>query len=72
MKTLALVTAATLLSATASLTQSSVDPHLPVPGDIGSVAPALERYAQDTLADKLWKRPGLSVRDRSVVTVAAL
>jgi 4-carboxymuconolactone decarboxylase len=72
MKTLALVTAATLLSATASLAQSSGEPHLPVPSDIGLVAPALESYAQDTLVDKLWRRPGLSARDRSVVTVAAL
>src|SRR5258708_15831082 len=72
MKTLALVTAATLLSASAALAQSSDDPRLPVPADLGSVAPALERYAQDTLADKLWRRPGLSVRDRSVVTVTAL
>jgi 4-carboxymuconolactone decarboxylase len=72
MKTLALVTAAILSSATAALAQSSPDLPLPMPGDIGSVAPALERYAQDTLADKLWRRPGLSVRDRSVVTVAAL
>jgi 4-carboxymuconolactone decarboxylase len=36
------------------------------------VAPALERYAQDTLFGDLWKRPGLSARDRSIVTVAAL
>jgi 4-carboxymuconolactone decarboxylase len=72
MKTLVLVTAAILSSATAALAQSSVEPRLPVPSDIGSVAPALESYAHATLADKLWRRPGLSVRDRSVVTVAAL
>src|SRR5262245_7275048 len=35
------------------------------------VAPALEMYAGDTLAD-LWKRPGLTPRDRSIVTLAAL
>jgi 4-carboxymuconolactone decarboxylase len=35
------------------------------------VAPALEKYAQGTIAE-LWKRPGLSQRDRSIVTVAAL
>jgi 4-carboxymuconolactone decarboxylase len=72
MKSLALVTAAILSSATAALAQSSAEPRLPVPSDIGSVAPALESYGQATLADKLWRRPGLSVRDRSVVTVAAL
>ncbi|WP_029586827.1 carboxymuconolactone decarboxylase family protein [Bradyrhizobium sp. URHD0069] len=40
--------------------------------DIRAVAPALERYAQDVVLGNLWKRPGLSPRDRSIVTVAAL
>jgi len=35
------------------------------------VAPALEKYAQGPLAE-LWKRPGLTPRDRSIVTIAAL
>jgi 4-carboxymuconolactone decarboxylase len=35
------------------------------------VAPALEKYAQGPLAE-LWERPGLTPRDRSIVTVAAL
>src|SRR5437764_216747 len=39
--------------------------------DVRTVAPALERYTQETLAD-LWKRPGLSARDRSLITVAVL
>src|SRR5260370_8322903 len=39
--------------------------------DITMVAPALEKYAQGPLAG-LWKRPGLTPRDRSIVTVAAL
>ncbi len=39
--------------------------------DITMVAPALGKYGQGPLAD-LWKRPGLTPRDRSVVTVAAL
>ena len=39
--------------------------------DITMVAPALEKYAQGPLAD-LWKRPGLTARDRSIVTIAAL
>jgi len=39
--------------------------------DIKMVAPALERYAQGPLSD-LWKRPGLTPRDRSIVTLAAL
>src|SRR5260370_20554714 len=40
--------------------------------DVRMVAPALEKYAQNTLLGDVWKRPGLSVRDRSVVTLAAL
>jgi 4-carboxymuconolactone decarboxylase len=39
--------------------------------DITMVAPALEKYAQGPLAD-LWKRPGLTPRDRAIVTIAAL
>lgn len=40
--------------------------------DVRSVSPALERYATDKLAGDLWKRPGLSARDRSVITIAAV
>lgn len=38
---------------------------------IRKVAPALERYAQGSVTD-LWKRPELSPRDRSIVTISAL
>jgi 4-carboxymuconolactone decarboxylase len=40
--------------------------------DVGAVAPALEKYRQDTLLGDLWQRPGLSPRDRSIVTLSAL
>jgi 4-carboxymuconolactone decarboxylase len=40
--------------------------------DARSVAPALARYTEDTLLGGVWKRPGLSPRDRSIVTAAAL
>ena len=40
--------------------------------DIRMVAPALEKYTQGRLFGEVWKRPGLSPRDRSIVTVAAL
>jgi 4-carboxymuconolactone decarboxylase len=40
--------------------------------EIRMVAPALERYHQDVVLGDLWKRPGLSARDRSIVTVAVL
>jgi len=39
--------------------------------DVKLVAPVLEKYAQGPLSD-LWKRPGLTARDRSIVTLAAL
>ena len=40
--------------------------------DIRAVAPALEKYAQSVVQGDLWKRPGLSPRDRSIVTISAL
>ena len=39
--------------------------------DIRMVAPGLAKYAAGPLTD-LWKRPGLSPRDRSIVTLSAL
>jgi 4-carboxymuconolactone decarboxylase len=39
---------------------------------VQAVAPALDRYAQQRLFGDVWKRPGLTARDRSVVTLAAL
>ena len=39
---------------------------------IRSVAPALEKYRQNTLFGGLWMRPGLGARDRSIVTLSAL
>lgn len=45
---------------------------MPTTEDIRAVAPALEKYGNDVVAGDLWKRPGLSARDRSIVTVAAL
>ena len=40
--------------------------------DVRTVAPALDRYTQGRLLGELWKRPDLSPRDRSLITVAAL
>ena len=40
--------------------------------DVRAVSPALEFYTRNTLLDGQWKRPGLSPRDRSIATVAAL
>ena len=38
----------------------------------GDVAPALAGYTDDVLFGDVWKRPGLSPRDRSLITVASL
>jgi 4-carboxymuconolactone decarboxylase len=40
--------------------------------DVRAVSPALEHYTKGPLLENLWRRPGLSPRDRSVVTVSAL
>jgi 4-carboxymuconolactone decarboxylase len=40
--------------------------------EIRMVAPALEHYTQGIVLGDLWKRPDLSPRDRSIVTVAIL
>ena len=45
---------------------------MPMLEDIRAVAPALEKYAQGVVQGDLWKRPGLSPRDRSIVTISAL
>ncbi|NDU93143.1 MAG: carboxymuconolactone decarboxylase family protein [Ferrovum sp.] len=36
------------------------------------VAPALAEYTDEVLFGEVWKRPGLSSRDRSLITVATL
>jgi 4-carboxymuconolactone decarboxylase len=37
--------------------------------DVLAVSPALEAYAGEALAKRLWSRPGLSKRDRSIATL---
>ena len=76
MKRMAVVVAAlALISTTGALNQQMENGRKPEAkptiDDITKVAPALEKYAQGPLAD-LWKRPTLTLRDRSIVTVAAL
>lgn len=53
------------LAAVADVTAPSMD-------ELASVSPALAAYTESTVLGDLWHRPGLSPRDRSVVTVAAL
>ncbi|WP_096031887.1 carboxymuconolactone decarboxylase family protein [Caballeronia calidae] len=40
--------------------------------DLKAVSPAFERYTAQTVLDGLWKRPQLSPRDRSIVTLSVL
>jgi 4-carboxymuconolactone decarboxylase len=40
--------------------------------DVRAIAPALEKYRDNFVMGDVWKRPGLSPRDRSLVTLAAL
>jgi 4-carboxymuconolactone decarboxylase len=45
---------------------------LACPAMANDVAPALEQYRQQRVLGEVWKRPQLSPRDRSIVTLAAL
>jgi 4-carboxymuconolactone decarboxylase len=38
----------------------------------GDIAPALAEYTDKVLFGDVWRRPNLSARDRSLITVAAL
>jgi 4-carboxymuconolactone decarboxylase len=38
----------------------------------GHIAPALAQYTDEVLFGDVWERPGLSPRDRSLITVATL
>jgi 4-carboxymuconolactone decarboxylase len=71
----AMIAALSLISTTYAQGQHTYNGRKPEPvqttNDIRMVAPALEKYAQGPLAD-LWKRPGLTPRDRSIVTISAL
>ncbi|OWJ57230.1 4-carboxymuconolactone decarboxylase [Paraburkholderia caledonica] len=40
--------------------------------DLKSASPAFERYTNQTVLNGLWKRPQLSARDRSIVTLSVL
>jgi putative intracellular protease/amidase/alkylhydroperoxidase/carboxymuconolactone decarboxylase family protein YurZ len=40
--------------------------------DVRAISPALENYTVNAIMNGLWKRPDLSPRDRSIITVSAL
>lgn len=69
----------TLLLPCFALAQNSQSPpdlrlpdSAPSMEQVKSVSPALASYTENLVLDDLWGREGLSARDRSVVTVAAL
>ena len=63
-----------LIAGSAAADQTTIEGVNPMSQlkDVRLVAPALEKYAHDVVLGDLWKRPGLSRRDRSIVTVSAL
>src|SRR3954451_4718663 len=74
MKALPVIIASVFLiaSPSAEAQQPNVAGRRLSPEDVRRVAPALDKYTQERLYGEVWKRPGLSPRDRSIVTVAAL
>src|SRR3954471_16282755 len=63
-----------IVSGTAAAQQAATEGAKPMPKseEVRAVAPVLENYAQKVVLGDLWKRPGLSPRDRGIVTLAAL
>ena len=53
------------------MSRSNAQP-MPTHDDVQTVAPALDKYTEERLLGEVWKRPDLSPRDRSIVTLAAL
>jgi len=50
----------------------SDDDNKPMRAPWGDIAPKLTAISDTVLFDDVWRRPGLSPRDRSLVTVASL
>ena len=49
-----------------------VDVKTPMRAPWGDIAPRLTEISNNVLFDDVWRRPGLSPRDRSLITVASL
>ncbi|MFW7208735.1 carboxymuconolactone decarboxylase family protein [Enterobacter sp. BNK-13] len=56
----------------AQVTQGEHRMSSDTPPSVAVVSPALQSYIQNAVEGDLWKRPQLSPRDRSVITVAVL
>ena len=63
-----------LLAACTTSDRTTSASHSTVPSlaDMRAVSPALAHNTESTLLGEVWKRPGLSPRDRSLVTLAVL
>lgn len=73
-----LLLAAESLSSTPALAQTTPPPSAAAPNQtraqqlMGDIAPKLADLTDNVLFGDIWERPGLSKRDRSLVTVSAL
>jgi len=54
------------------MSMNSPEPGQSVPNLLAEVAPKLAELTQQVVFGDVWERPGLSKRDRSLITVAAL
>jgi 4-carboxymuconolactone decarboxylase len=57
---------------TSNMQNPNSSPTVPTLADMKAVSPAFEQYTTETVLNGVWKRPQLSRRDRSIVTVSAL
>lgn len=65
-------TALAQIAAPTAVQQPNITQRRLSPGQVRKVAPALEQMTQQRLYGEVWKRSGLSPRDRSLITIAAL
>jgi len=63
---------ATAVRPPAPRTSSMPEDTTPGRGPYADIAPALDQFTQQVLFGQVWERPGLSKRDRSLITVATL
>ena len=71
LKALAALSVTTSLLAGAPIAHAGRGAYAFNTDEVSQVAPAFMHYSHDVLC-KLWERPELSPRDRSIVTLAAL
>src|ERR1700735_3582187 len=52
--------------------EAMANERTPMRAPWGNIAPRLTEISNNVLFDDMWRRPGLSPRDRSLITVASL